>query len=147
MSYATVQEADAYFTARLPSDEWDLSDEPSKIKALATASRRIDNLCYFGAKTAEDQEHQFPRNGKATVPTSILYACYEIAYALLEGYDSEKDLRSAVMQAGRFGSAGVTRSVDDTPMHILHGIPSATAWMYLRPFLNTSMTVRIERIS
>ena len=146
-SYVTTDEADTYFETRFQSEEWEDADSDTKIRVLATSTKLMDNLNYFGTKTESSQELQFPRNGQTTIPTRVKEACYEISYALLEGRDPDYDIENINVSGSRFGSASVSRDPENIPLHVVAGIPSIRAWNLLRPYLNNSQTLRIERIS
>lgn len=132
--YATVGEADAYFGTRLHSGLWDETSIPDRNAALAQASRMIDQLSYAGEKSAAytertalggnrtdhvavcvnetlvnqaglTQELQFPRGTDIAVPVDIKIACYEIAYALLDGRDADADLEDVANVSRGFGTA------------------------------------------
>lgn len=79
---------------------------------------------------------EFPRGPETEVPVEIEHACYEVAYALLEGVDQETQVEnlSVVSDAysrvrNRYG-----RSTSRTNQ-IINGIPSMIAWKLLKPFL------------
>jgi len=68
-SLVTSEEAEAYFAGRLHSDAWDSADEPTKGKALITATRQINALAFDGTKADPSQPHAFPR--KFYVPAAM----------------------------------------------------------------------------
>lgn len=112
-SYVTLETADYYFDERLNSDVWTAADDDAKERALITASRKLDNLNYLGAKQAPDQPMAFPRVFKkgACVPVDIEQAVCEEALALLEGGDSVHARNRALgIQSVNLGSASVTYS-------------------------------------
>lgn len=112
-SYVTLETADYYFDERLNSDVWTAADDDSKERALITASRKLDNLNYLGAKQAPDQPMAFPRVFKkgACVPADIEQAVCEEALALLDGGDSVHARNRALgIQSVNLGSASVTYS-------------------------------------
>lgn len=95
-SYATVEEADAYFADRLDVDAWTSASAEQKAQALITATSMLDGLSWTGVIADEAQSLSFPRSGdyfdprlgyRATfdenVPTRIIQATYELAYHLL----------------------------------------------------------------
>lgn len=140
-------DAETYFLTRLPSEEWDVALDDTKTKALSTATRLIDQLNFCGTKTDPLQELAFPRNGDTVVPTPILNACCEIAYALLEGRNPEYESENINIVSSGIGANRLTKDVDSVPMNVIHNIPSSIAWNYLRPYLNNSLTLRMERLS
>lgn len=65
-SYASVEEADAYFALRLYSTEWTAltsspADVAKKQAALVTATRRIDEESFEGVKASTSQALKWPR--------------------------------------------------------------------------------------
>jgi len=177
-AYVTIQEADEYFSTRLFETAWSSASSANKTASLVAATRIIDTLNYKGFKasvydyrvanpsiakladqgdvtslnlirTQEDaQELEFPRGSDSTVPTKIKYACYEIAYALLDGVDPELELENMSMNDHGIGSVRASYNRSQKPLeHFMNGVPSATAWLYLRPFLRDADHIRISRVS
>jgi hypothetical protein len=126
--YGTLSRATAYFSKRLNTRVWDSALYNDREASLIQATRAIDKLNFAGDLAEATQNLQFPRNDDTEVPIEIEYACYEIAIALLDGFDQDQD--------GGFVSE-----------HIRAGIPSIEAWGYLFPFLRDSRAVRISRVS
>ena len=90
--YATVEQADAYFNARINSAEWDEFTAEEKPKLLLAASDYIDFSYNFkGSKTDALQMREFPRTGiqgvdPSKIPDRVIYACCELA--LMAGKNS-----------------------------------------------------------
>lgn len=90
--YATVEQADAYFNARINSAEWAEFTAEEKPKLLLAASDYIDFSYRFkGSKTDPLQMREFPRTGiqgvdHAKIPDRVIYACCELA--LIAGNNS-----------------------------------------------------------
>jgi hypothetical protein len=96
-SYATIVEADTYFSDRLDVAAWTASDNTLKAQALVTASQILDDLSWTGMAISETQPLAFPRTGYYfdprigthitldgnTVPTRVINATYELAYHIL----------------------------------------------------------------
>jgi hypothetical protein len=93
-SYVTVAEADTYFDGRLYATAWtEDATEDDKIKALITATDRLDREDYYGYRWEEDQRLKWPRSGVATddgveiafdeIPRQLKDATCELALALL----------------------------------------------------------------
>ena len=94
-SYATVAEAETYFTDRLDVSAWEVASDSQKEQALVTATSILDDLSWTGIAVSESQLLAFPRIGTyfdprigvnismETVPVRILRAVYELAYHLL----------------------------------------------------------------
>jgi len=108
-SYATVEEADAYFSDRLDVAAWDAADAPMKAKALVTASLLLNDKQWIGLASNESQTLAFPRQGvylepitgykvsMDPVPRRIIEASLELAYHLLNNdglQDSTGNVRS-----------------------------------------------------
>jgi hypothetical protein len=168
--YGSVVAAGDYFATRLHSEAWDMSSALDKAKALYTATRSIDRLNFKGSKNPVyalyssvnfpeevadadiraanlTQELEFPRDGDANVPVEIEQACYEIAYALLDGVDPELELENLSVTQVHF--AGARNSYDRTgaPLeHLSNGIASSLAWRLLKPYLTFSRIVKISRV-
>lgn len=166
--YGTLAEADTYFAERLHATVWTSASATTRPKALLWATRIIDALNFKGAKSPvyallladEDatyaevraaeasQELEFPRDADTTVPEAIERATYEIAYALLDGRDPEMDLEALGISSQGIASVRTSYARDQAPIeHIINGIPSASAWRMLRPFLRDSDGVRMSRVS
>jgi hypothetical protein len=152
-AYDTTINADTYFTARLHVLAWLESNSADKTKALAEASARIDRLRFKGSKVDPDQERAFPRyygeeaDGTETVPTDIKYACYECAYALLDGVDPEMELENLAVSSQGISSVRNTYARGEAPEHFAAGIPSAYAWRFLKPYIARGNIVRLRRVS
>lgn len=95
-SYATVEEADAYFADRLDVAAWTSADATSKAQALVTATSILEQLPWAGVAISENQPLAFPRAGyyfdprigtsitfTNDPPNRIVVACKELAYHLL----------------------------------------------------------------
>jgi Putative DnaT-like ssDNA binding protein len=142
--YGTVGNADSYFAYHLSAEPWTDASQTDKRKALVQASRLIDRLSFFGTKFEEDQELEFPR-GTAVVPKEINYACYEIALMLLDGVDMEIEIVNLTATGQGFSSARTTYDRSFVLEHLRAGIPSALAWSYLKPYLNSSNSLILSR--
>lgn len=96
-SYATVEEADAYFADRLDVAAWTDADAGQKARALVTATSVLDEQHWTGSAISESQPLAFPRVGgyydprlgsftelyATVVPNRIIFATFELAYHLL----------------------------------------------------------------
>jgi hypothetical protein len=147
LAYATIGETDAYFLSRLHNTDWVSADDPTKRIALAEATRIIDRLAFSGYKTSDAQSLEFPRNGSTLIPQAIKDATAEIAIALLSGIDPEREMRGLRVTSRRFSSVGTTYDARNAPVHILAGVPSATAWGLLLPYLADRGSVIVRRVS
>jgi hypothetical protein len=95
-SYATVEEADAYFADRLDVAAWSSAELTQKAQALITATSLLDGLNWIGVAVSESQALAFPRSGvyfeprlgmdislEGSTPSRIIHAVFELAYHLL----------------------------------------------------------------
>ena len=146
-SYATEAEAQTYFDTRLNAEPWDDADSATRDKALAHATNIIDRLNFAGCKADEAQSNQFPRGTDGTIPQDIKNASSEIALALLDGVDPQLEFENVFMTSQGYG--GVRSSFDRKvkAAHLLAGVPSFTAWTYLRPYLLDPLNIEIFRTS
>jgi len=92
------------------------------------------------------QELEFPRGKDASVPTEIEWACYEIALALLEGFDQEDaiDRLNTLRQA--YAAVRTTYAAGNAAMeYLVYGIPTVRVWRWLQPYLTDSRIIRLSR--
>ena len=146
--YGTLSEADTYFlTERFDlSQLWAKETDQNKQAALAMATRAIDQLNFIGDKNDETQELEFPRGADTVVPTQIEHACYERAYCYLDGIDPEREAELEASLSVAVGPVRERKSSDFIPEHRKHGIPSATAWRLLFPFLRNNRDIVLVRV-
>lgn len=142
-NYCTEAEATTYFSGRLNTDAWDTAVSGDRTKALTQATTIINQLNFLGEKTDENQDNQFPRNEDASIPSDIKNACAEIALALLDGIDPEKEFELASIQQHSFGGTKAVKNI--IPEHIGAGVPSITAWRFLRPYLRDMYSIQLDR--
>lgn len=95
-SYATVEEADAYFADRLDVAAWTAASSTQKAQALVTATKMLDDIEWTGVAVSDSQTLAFPRSGTyfdprlgmeislsdVSVPSRIINATFELAYHL-----------------------------------------------------------------
>lgn len=145
--YGSVERADNYFSQMLEGQRWMHTDHLRKQQALISATRRIDKLNFIGAKAESTQSLQFPRGTDTTVPAAIEQACFELAQELLKGVDpnTERDNSLATVQA--FGQLRSEFDRSSVLPYIVAGIPSATAWDLLFPYLLEQREMRLTRVS
>lgn len=167
-SYVTIQEAEEYFQYKLHEVAWSASNPAERLPALIEATRIIDNLNFKGVKNAvyellesnEDatdaqkraaaatQDLEFPRGADTTVPDRIKWACFEIAYALLDGVDPQYELENMSMNDHGIGAVRASYNRNQEPLeHFMNGVPSSTAWAYLKPYLRDDRRRRLTRVS
>lgn len=172
-AYVTVDEAEDYFLGVLKSDAWDDASDTEKQKSLIEATRRIDRLNFSGIRTADfnarlhgvnldgtlpgtlkippssqlpSQELEFPRDGSTTIPTEVQAACCEIALSLLDGVDPEIEMRKTAQTQVQFSSVQETYDPRWVNLAFKSGIPSMTAWNYLKPFLADPFDIQLRRV-
>jgi len=146
-SYLTEAEAQVYFDQRMGTEPWDDADSTHRTKALAHATNIIDRLNYSGQKAVATQENQFPRCTDTVVPKDIKNATSEIALALLDGVSPEIEYENLFMTSQAYGSLRSTFDRSVQAPHLLAGIPSFTAWTYLRPYLRDPLELELHRTS
>jgi len=146
-NYTTETETQVYFDSRLGTEPWDDATSTTRVKALGHATNIIDRLNYSGTKTESTQTNQFPRGEDTEVPQDIKNACAEIALALLDGVNPELEYENIFMTSQGYG--GIRSSFDRSVKspHILAGIPSFTAWTYLKPYLLDPLNIELHRTS
>lgn len=170
--YGTLLEANEFFDNRLHEEAWYSSTASDRPKALIRASKLIDALNFKGDKAAvvailydEDwnelditdeelrdaeasQELEFPRGDDVDVPDAILMACWEIAHALLDGVDPDLEIENLGVVSQGYASVRTTYARNQAQVeHLMHGIPSMTAWRYLKPFLRDADAITISRVN
>ncbi|MGN6136085.1 MAG: hypothetical protein ACTHOU_16480 [Aureliella sp.] len=164
--YGSLSEAQAYFDDRLHEVAWSAASVADRRKSLVQATRIIDTLSYKGNKAAvyqlleaneaatdaeireaeASQATQFPRGSDTEVPEAIRIASYEIAYALLDGVDPQLELEALGVSSAGLESVRATYSRQQKPVdHIINGVPSASAWRRLLPFLRDDRSVKLYR--
>lgn len=167
-SYVNLQEAHDYFDERLHETAWTDASPADREKSLVAATRIIDRLNFKGCKktvydlvaansaatqaeinaASAEQELQFPRDTDTEIPIEIKYACLEIAYSLLDGVDPDIELENLAIISHGYASVRTTYSRShNPPQHLNAGVPSATAWRYLRPFLREPGGITISRVN
>ena len=146
-SYIDRSEAQIYMDGRLNTEAWDDSTDTEKDKSLIMATRVVDRLNFVGCKADEAQELQFPRGTDAVIPVDIQNATAEIGLALLDGVDPQMEFENVFMTSQGYG--GVRSSFDRTvkAAHLLAGVPSFTAWTYLKPYLEDPLSIELYRTS
>lgn len=166
--YGTLVEANNYFDNRLHETAWYGAKVEDRPRALISATRLIDALNFKGNKAtvhtvlkanpdATDDEIraaelaqplEFPRGSDTEVPEAIRIATYELAHSLLDGKDPELELENLGISSQGYESVRTTYSRNQVPLeHILNGVPNATAWRLIRPFLRDEDAVKLARVS
>jgi hypothetical protein len=92
------------------------------------------------------QELEFPRGKDTVVPTEIEWACYEIALALIEGFDQEDAVERLNVLRQAYSAVRTTYAAGSTASeYLVYGIPTARVWRWLKPYLTDSRLIRISR--
>jgi len=144
--YTSISEANAYFSTRLNSENWDEADVVDQTKALKSATRRINRLRFKGYKTGMDQQYnQFPRSGEIVIPESIKIATCEIAIELLGDFNDELEVQNMAFVRNEYASIKTEADTKVTLDHLRAGIPSALAWSYLKPYLLDPFSLTLSR--
>lgn len=143
--YGTILDATNYFTYRLNSSAWTDASNSERLAAMMEATRLIDNLNFKGDKTDEDQYLEFPRGGDVAVPTNIMYATYELANRLLDGFDPDNEAELLRSESQQYENVRESYQRGVFPEWTVAGIISARAWRYLKPFLRDPRILTISR--
>jgi len=92
------------------------------------------------------QELEFPRGKDTVVPQDIEWACYEIALALLEGFDPEDAVERLNVIRQAYSAVRTTYAENSQTMEYLgYGIPTARVWRWLTPYLADGRIIRMNR--
>jgi len=170
--YGTISEANAYFADKLHTQAWDDAAASDKPKALTQAARIIDGLNYKGTKAAvyplkydsdgellspapdeaallaadATQELEFPRGRDTAVPDPIKWAQWEIAFALLDGFDPDEAMDATRVKSQTYAAVRTTYAdgVQGTE-YLLYGIPSGSVWRLLLPYMSDPRLIRMSR--
>jgi hypothetical protein len=145
--YGTLQLADDYFDSKLFADTWTDATDADKVKALSMATKAIDNLDFRGEKSESTQVLSFPRTIFPETPDAILVACYECAFAFLDGVNIEEEIANARISSETFSSMKEISDVNIVPIHFIVGIPSAIAWYLLRPYVKDGAEISLKRVN
>jgi hypothetical protein len=92
------------------------------------------------------QPLEFPRGKDTAVPEEIEWACYEIALALLEGFDPEDAVNNTNVIRQTYAAVRTTYADDSVSQeYLVYGIPTARVWGWLKPRLVLDGLVRLSR--
>ena len=146
--YGDMAEAMSYFAKRLHSQSWDDATSAERESALIQATRIIDAFAFKCDKTVSTQALEFPRGTDTEVPDDIKIAAFEIAINILDGRDPELELENLAVSSEGFSSVRTTYNRNQVPVeHLVNGVPSATAWRFIRPYLRDSREIKTSRVS
>ena len=127
-TYSTLAEAEAYHETRLHNDDWNSAASADKNKALAWATRLLDDLIdWFGSKTDVYQPLRFPRYNlvdtdgqifdSSIIPQFLKNATAEYAMHLIIG-DRIKETDLKGYQSIKVASIRITPDKYDNPAFI-----------------------------
>lgn len=145
--YGTISRANVYFSKRLNTRVWDETLYNDREAALIMATRAIDKLNFAGEKYDSSQSLQFPRGDDIEIPVDIEYAAYEIALALLDGYNQDQEVETLGVLTEVYSGVRTTYDASYVNEHKRAGIPSIEAWEYLKPYLRDQTQLRLSRVS
>jgi hypothetical protein len=92
------------------------------------------------------QELEFPRGKDTVPPQEIEWACYEIAFALIEGFDPEDAIDRLRVTQQTYAAVRTTYANDIAAMeYLVYGIPTARVWRWLLPYLKLDGLIKISR--
>lgn len=113
-SYATTDEAEAYFDDLYGADEWSSLDEDSQMRLLLTATKQIDRLKMIFDKATATQALKFPAGNSGTDDgfDRAKEACILQAYFLLKNNDAiQEGYNLAIQGLKSEGLSSVSRSI------------------------------------
>jgi hypothetical protein len=121
--------------------EYDSTNECYK-KLIGTDAPSRDEMIAADAT----QALEFPRGQDTLTPSEIEWACYEIALALIEGFDPEDAAER--INVIRQGYSAVSTTYDNSSAmaeYLVYGIPTARVWQWLKPYLTDGRIIRLSR--
>lgn len=130
--YATLEQANEYFSNLLNTEIWDSSTDAQKEKALALADSIINRLNILDKTDSNFLEAAIP-------------AACEIAKALLDGVDPDKEYENLMMVSQTYGGVTSTYARTNLPAYILAGVPCMAAWRYLQPYVANIQNITLVR--
>lgn len=146
--YGSITGANLYFgSQRLNSEPWEEALVNNRQKGLIMATRAIDRLNFAGEKTDEDQSLQFPRGVDTVVPLDIELAAYECTLKFLDDVDMQDEIESIGITQNKYLGTHSTYDASFVAEYIRAGIPSAEAWIHLKPYLRDPQAIELSRVS
>lgn len=148
-AYLTVEDADAYLAGRVDASAWTAADADTRIRAVISATRRLDQERYQGGRYTAEQALEWPRWGVVAegaarfqaIPQKIKTATAELALALLAAPGSLDASGLEGFEEVKVGPLAVTPSKAAKP----GALPEAVA-REIRPLLaNLGGSVRLVR--
>lgn len=132
--YVTLDEADIYLESVMNTEPWDLSTDLIRTKSIKASQKIIEALNTVG--TLDEFGEPVALVKDATI---------EIALKLLDGVDPETELYNYTIKEMEFDRLKQTNKSGETPLHVIAGVPSVTAFNILRRFMPDLTTVRLNR--
>ncbi len=120
-SYVTLAEAESYFDARLYSAVWDNATNDDKNRALAMATKRIEQENFYGDRETTIQKLKFPRVNlgyldglllDGDIPEMLKEAQFELAIHMLSVNMTLKGVASDAFKEIQVGSIKVQPAID-----------------------------------
>lgn len=165
ITYITEEEVENYLGGSMKASVWFAAPPAEKQAAIIEATRIINRLNFKGVPAAiyhaqidgtpqselrvlaDQQDLAFPRNEDTHIPRDIKAACCEIAFAILDGYNPENEMRALATVSESIGPLSLRATYDRTQAleWVLAGVPSPTAWQLLRPYLRDPRAVSVSR--
>ena len=143
--YGSVYLGDTYFNNTLNNEIWLSADNPTKRRALVSASLFLDRFNFAGDKLDSNQLLAFPRTGQVDVPVNINYAVFELAQTFLSGRTPQDIAASNPVKRDRFANVETEYDPRYTPEYLLNHFPSHAAWTYIKPYLSSTQTIEFVR--
>jgi hypothetical protein len=116
---------------------------------LWESTKEGDAVALQTVRDAEaSQELQFPRGADTVIIQPVKLSTYEIAYSLLDGVNPDLELENLMVNNHGIGSVRASfNRQQEAVEHVINGIPSATAWRFLKPLLRDDDHFRLYRVS
>ena len=130
-AYISRPDAEIYFYNRLWSTAWEGASDHDKEKALIMASKTIMQLSLMDL---------------TIIPQDLKDASCEIAIALLDGIDPEKEFENLSMVSQGYANIRSTYDRSIRQEHIESGVVSIRAWQLIKPYLDVSKELKLSRV-
>lgn len=120
-SYVTLAEANSYFEARLHTSVWDAASDDDRNRALAMATKRIEQENFYGDRASSAQKLKFPRVNIGyldgillddTIPNILKESQFELAIHLLSVNMTLKGVATDAYKEIQVGSIKVQPAID-----------------------------------
>jgi hypothetical protein len=127
-------------------DRLNFKGQKASVYALLETNPDATEVEVREASAAQDLE--FPRDSDTQVPSDIEVAAYELTLAILDGVDPDTEIENLGISSHNYAGVKTAYNRDQQPIeHLIHGIPSALAWRYLKPFLRDGREYIINRVN